>query len=674
MNKLKIFLADLTHVNSCVVSENIPLNIGLLKSYSEELLGDKVDISLFKYPEYLIKALQEDIPDILGCSNYIWNSRLAEWACTVAKELDSKILTVKGGWNFPLDNEERLNFLKNSPNTDIYCVNESEKSFANILQIYLESGKDALFAKPLPGCVYIEKTKGKSKLVCGNGIERIKELEKIPSPYTNGILEEFFDGKLTPIIEATRGCPFNCNYCNSAVKDYSVVAKFPDEYVINELEYLGQKVNEKGAGPLIIADTNFGMYRRDQLIVEKINELREKYSWPNSILITTGKRNISGVLNAIKSLREILVPSMSVQSMNKDTLDEIKRTNLSMDAYREYANYAEKEGITIYAELILSLPKETLESYWRGLLELLESGARKVITYTLQMNYGTVYRVKEYLNEHQYIGKYRLIPNAFGIYGGNKIFDMEKVAISNKYLSFEDYLECRRSAFLVELAYNNYCFSELIKYFQEKGFSIGDYLNCIRQNFQEAPGSLTSVMEEFIEETENELFETEEELIEFYSAAKNFEKLNNGEIGRNVIYSHKGTMYSTHSEDLITYIINSVQKFLLESNSFDKDDKLILEDIGKYLKVKFHSFLNDENTNDIVLLECSYDIKSWYESDGNKLSKFRNETKYRFLFSDKQKIQINEMFDMYGKSKAGKNKIIAKTMLLQNLLRQAYKY
>ena len=42
----------------------------------------------------------------------------------------------------------------------------------------------------------------------GKHLDRIKDLDEIPSPYLNGMLDKFFDGKLTPFIE-TNEVPFH---------------------------------------------------------------------------------------------------------------------------------------------------------------------------------------------------------------------------------------------------------------------------------------------------------------------------------------------------------------------------------------------------------------------------------------------------------------------------------
>ena len=84
---LKIYLCDLTYDTIILVSDTIPINIGFIASYLKKKLGDKVYIELFKYPNDLLKAIQKNPPDILGLSNYSWNSNLSEYFAGVAKKI-----------------------------------------------------------------------------------------------------------------------------------------------------------------------------------------------------------------------------------------------------------------------------------------------------------------------------------------------------------------------------------------------------------------------------------------------------------------------------------------------------------------------------------------------------------------------------------------------------------
>ena len=54
--KLKVYLCDLTYDTIILVSDTIPINIGLIGAYLDHHLKDKVEISLFKYPNDVING------------------------------------------------------------------------------------------------------------------------------------------------------------------------------------------------------------------------------------------------------------------------------------------------------------------------------------------------------------------------------------------------------------------------------------------------------------------------------------------------------------------------------------------------------------------------------------------------------------------------------------------
>ena len=84
---LKIYLCDLTYDTIILVSDTIPINIGFIGSYLNKQLGNKVSVELFKYPNDLLESIKKDPPDILGLSNYSWNSNLSEYFAEIGKKI-----------------------------------------------------------------------------------------------------------------------------------------------------------------------------------------------------------------------------------------------------------------------------------------------------------------------------------------------------------------------------------------------------------------------------------------------------------------------------------------------------------------------------------------------------------------------------------------------------------
>ena len=143
MNRpLKIYLCDLTYDTIILVSDTIPINIGFIGSYLKNILKDKIEIELFKYPNDLLKRIKNQPPDILGLSNYSWNSNLSEHFAKITKKLNPKCLVLQGGTNFPHETDQQKEFLLNRPSTDIYALYEGERSALNVVQRCLDTRKN----------------------------------------------------------------------------------------------------------------------------------------------------------------------------------------------------------------------------------------------------------------------------------------------------------------------------------------------------------------------------------------------------------------------------------------------------------------------------------------------------------------------------------------------------
>lgn len=243
MKPLKIHLVDPTHDTILLVSDTIPINIGFIGSYAKTLYGNDIEVSLFKYPQTVIDALKTDPPDVLALSNYSWNSHLSERLAQIAKEINPHIITVGGGTNFPHDGPQCRQFLMQRPSTDFYVELEGEIGFSNLIARILQArdGGVALFDHPVDGCMFIEpstRASNEPALIKGVRPPRIRDLDIIPSPYLNGMLDHFFDGRLTPFLETNRGCPFKCSFCHTGSDYFQKTNMLSVERVREEIAYI----------------------------------------------------------------------------------------------------------------------------------------------------------------------------------------------------------------------------------------------------------------------------------------------------------------------------------------------------------------------------------------------------------------------------------------------------
>lgn len=241
---IKIYLGDLTYNTVALSTDVFPLNVGYIASYCIDKFGKDVEIKLFKYIEELNAEINNSPPDIIGLSNYCWNHKVSLEMFRIAKEKNPNVLTVWGGPNFPIDLSSQQQFMDKYVEVDAYIPIEGEEGFANLVECVLNVNSNEHIVKnirfkPIDGCITRNL---ENKLQYSIPVTRLRKLDEIPSPYLMGLMDKFFDGKLVPMIQTNRGCPFTCTFCTDGKDEVMKVNYFSIERVKNELEYIGKNI------------------------------------------------------------------------------------------------------------------------------------------------------------------------------------------------------------------------------------------------------------------------------------------------------------------------------------------------------------------------------------------------------------------------------------------------
>jgi len=663
MRQLKIYLADLTHVGNGIATEGFPLNIGLIAAYAKKFYpNDELDIQLFKYPQDLKQALLKETPDILGCSNYTWNSNLSYYFCSLAKKLNPETLTVYGGTNYPFDSKNQKLFLEKRPDLDVHIFYEGEQAFLKIIERVMTSKslKESL-SSALPGSQLLSKATG--EFLNALAIPRFRELDSVPSPYSSGLLDKFFDGKLTPLVETARGCPFSCNYCNAGDKYFSKVNLFSDEYVREELTYIAKKAAEVGAGHVTFADNNFGMIPRDSKTAELLVELQQKYKWPSSITVWTGKNSRERVIDVTRLLGDSLSISMSVQSMDRAVLKNIKRDTIRLEDYKKIAEELNFQGRPQHAEVIMPLPEETMASHISGLNQLLDTTVSRVFSHTLQMLHGTPYKDDEdFVKKHGYITKYRVVPLDFSIIDDLPIFDVEQVAVASNTLSLKEYVEARKYLFVIDLCYNSGVFDLLKKYIRSLEVKNSEWIENIYNLIHAYPENIKLIFNSFENESQSELWDSEEELVRFYSEPINYQKLVNYEMGGNVLFKHRVWMLARESLAWVhTVFAITLEQLKQKRPERASEIEIEMRSLKEYTLATVNGCFSPENFVKPIEIDLSYDVLTWMKSkEVLALNDFKtNEPqKLTFAFPDSSIRVMSDAFTRYGTDLAGLVKMV----------------
>lgn len=284
-------------------------------------------------------------PFVVGFSCYIWNHNYCLALAEKIKEKWPECYIIFGG------SQASGQFLKHEF-IDSIAMGEGEEIFLQILRTLNKN-------EP------IQQIYNKA---------RLDSLE-IPSPYLDGTMDEIVkkhpNVMWSTTIETNRGCPYSCTFCDWGSVTYSKVKKFNLERIQLELDW----VSKHKVGYLFGADANFGILKeRDVEIVKLMRSAADKGTI-EAINLQFAKNNTENIFE----IGKILGPysrgiTVSVQSMNPDTLKAIKRKNLDVNDIETVLSLSEKHGVGAYTEVILGLPLENVESWKKGLTDLLELG------------------------------------------------------------------------------------------------------------------------------------------------------------------------------------------------------------------------------------------------------------------------------------------------------------
>jgi radical SAM superfamily enzyme YgiQ (UPF0313 family) len=533
------YLADLRYDYSGFMDVDcMPLCVSYVKAVMDRDLPE-VQSRLFAYPDKLWNAIESDRPDVLMLSNYCWNENLSFHFARLAKKLRPDMLVVMGGPNIPLEPERQLDYVRSHPEIDVYVLGEGDFLGAEVVRHYLDAGKSLqkMGAREIPSCIY---RRPDGEVVKTGMWARHKEIDEIPSPWLSGSMDEFFDGKLAPMIETNRGCPFTCTFCVQGVSWYTKVHNFSKERIREELDYIADRVRQScpTMGTLRIADSNYGMFERDVEISGYIGELQQRYGWPTYIDATTGKNRPDRIIQSLEKVNGALVLYQAVQSLDENVLRNVKRSTIKLAAYEQLLVHIRGRGLRSNSDLILGLPGETLQTHVAALHKLLDAGINQVTNFQLVMLKGSELDTAESRQMFSFDTRFRILPKNFGIYGEEKVFDVEEVVVATDTLSFDDYLQCRKYALVGAAFWRNDYLDDMMRFVQSYGVKRSEWLERGVQALENATGAVGEYLEGFLDETRNELFPTREACMEYYGREENFRRLVEGEIGDNVMHKH----------------------------------------------------------------------------------------------------------------------------------------
>jgi radical SAM superfamily enzyme YgiQ (UPF0313 family) len=609
-----VTFADLTHTGVALEANNIPLSIGYIAAYARTHLGEAIDTRLFKYPEGLSEFLRHQTPTIACFTNYMWNERLS---CAFARQIKRhhpETVIVMGGPNYPVDLPEQQQYLEQHPEIDFFVDGEGEMPFVELFRVLEGADFDAQRLRAsrarVPNVHYVDH----GQLIRGDALPRILELDRVlPSPYTMGLLDEFFDEKLTPMLQTSRGCPYSCTFCHDGISYMNKTRAFSAERVREELAYIQARVKTPA---LLLADLNWGMFPGDIQMAQHIADIRREGPWPRNIMCSTAKNQKDRIIEMSRILGDMLQLGASIQSTDPEVLQNIKRTNISIDAIVKMAKAATASRTGSFTEIILGLPGDTIQKHVTSVYDMLDAGIQDVRSFQFIMLPGTEAGDTASRVRFAYDTGFRVLARCFGrynVYGEDvPVAEIQEICLGNSTMSREDYFDCRAFDLTVSIFNNGGVLKEFYRLAETLGVPKSKVLERIHEIAKATQGPLAALYSEFRDSEARNFFENRAELEAFIEQPQTMDAYLRGEYGINHIYRGRTAALLGMFEQIAAIAENAVRSVLEDRRLLDSTLELYLTELHA-VTVARKSALTDLNR--VAALSLHFDFPAIHARD-----------------------------------------------------------
>jgi radical SAM superfamily enzyme YgiQ (UPF0313 family) len=599
----------------------LPYSIGVLWEYAK-LHGIEnqyaLDKIIFKRENQDLVIEQLKDSDVIGFSTYVWNRVYHYALARKIKERYPEKIIIFGGPEPGINDPEFINTHKF---IDYFVKKEGEIILTELLK-----NLDTSARFKIPGLIINMK----SGFLDTGDAQRLKSFENIPSPYLNGffdkVMKENPDIEWNSLFETDRGCPYQCTFCDWGSLTYSKVVKFPIQRLFDELEWFAKnKISF-----MYPTTANFGIFgKRDISIAQKFVEIQKKYGYPKGTSFQYAKNHQNNVVEIMKVFSETADKenyqyfSVPLQSVSVEVLDEIKRKNMGISAAKEIFAHCEKNNIPVSTELILCLPKETLQSWKENYYKLYEFGQHHTIpVYQAQLLENAEMNLTQ-RKEHdiQYIVAYDYLYFRWEV-------DLEykegvKIAISTKDMPYEDMIKAQLWSWFMQTFHLDGPTKYISRFLRK-------YLNLSYSDFYEK-------LYQYIDT--NKWWKKEKYLIN--SLYKYWTK--NGEIkpifieGIRVYGWTLGYMTSLKviSENKYDEIFLILREFVEQEYNLPKD---ILDELFLFQQLSIPRYEDNKTHNFNLIKKFKYDVYGYIINDDNLYS----EREYQFKFNYFSSLGDNE--------------------------------
>ena len=293
-------------------------------------------------PVDMLSAILEQAPRIVGFGIYIWNVEQTTRLIADLKRVRPQTIVVLGGPEVSYDTDGQAILAL----ADYLITGEGDHAFrelcAQLLDSAAASGTSLLQAPAIPKIIHAP----------------VPQLDQIQLPYDLYSDEDIANRVI--YVEASRGCPFTCEFCLSALE---IPVRL---FELNQFLAAMQTLFDRGARQFKFVDRTFNLNLRvSRAILQFFLDRCEPGLFLHFEMIPD---------RLPESLRELIVKfppgvlqfEIGVQSFNDDVSLLISRPQDNVKLEENFRFLRDHSGVHIHADLIVGLPGETLESFGHG--------------------------------------------------------------------------------------------------------------------------------------------------------------------------------------------------------------------------------------------------------------------------------------------------------------------
>ena len=299
----------------------------------------------------LLKILNSFKPDVVGFTAMSFQYNTALELARLTKKFSQNIIIVMGGYHVTADWENIINSADINP-IDFLIDGEGEVPFNELIKSLVNGGDYST----VPGIIYLKNGK-----IRQNPRPQLLSPEQIKLPKRSArIFNTGFHimGKPADVIETSRGCVYDCNFCSIRNMYGKSFRKFSVDRIMTDLE----DAKRYGAKSIFITDDNITLDGKRYL--KLCNEIaKAKLNLTFAVQASVrGLKNTPGLVPAMAKAGTKFV-FLGIENASDTALEFMHKSNqLTSRDTVEVVDDLKKNGMLVVGGFILGYPDDTKDT------------------------------------------------------------------------------------------------------------------------------------------------------------------------------------------------------------------------------------------------------------------------------------------------------------------------